>query len=193
MTFSWPTNFRPETAAWQIQKSVAGFRSPMGGSYESIEYPGQYWKVSATFPPRMMRDAGAITAFFMRLAGGSETVYVPSWPRLIRQGTISGAPVVQVQAQRGDLQIQIWTDGTLAAGDMFSILGQTFITLSDCVPIANILSVPLVNRVRRTLAPGSAVIWDIPMTKCVLPSNSFGASYLTNIMSGLPVDLEEAP
>lgn len=191
MAFDWPAVLEPQDVAWIIQKAVISFRSQMSGSQESIEFPGEFWKISVTVPPRPMNTAGVASAFFARVAGGMEQVNVPYWPRRVPIGTMRGSPVLAAGAVRGDLSLQITTTGTLVAGDAFSVGGQLFVCFQDCAPVSGTLTVPLVNRVKATYAIGTAVVWDKPVVKCTIPANSFGASYLTNIMAGLPVDLEE--
>lgn len=193
MAFDWPSAFEPETVAWQIQKSAVGFRSPMAGSLESVEFPGQFWKVSLTLPPKTMAEAGRSSAFFARLTGGAETVNVPYWPRRVPQGTMRGSPTVNTTTVRGDLTLLINTTGTLIAGDAFSVGGQLFVVFEDCAAVAGVLTVKLVNRVRAVYSSGAAVVWDRPTAKCNMPSGIFAANYMTNIMAGLPIDLEEVP
>ena len=85
--YAWPSTLTPQTVAWQIQKAGVRFRRPFAGSVESIEFPGQFWKISVTLPPAKMRNGGEGEAFFARLAGGAERVAVPYWPRLVPRGT----------------------------------------------------------------------------------------------------------
>lgn len=183
----------PQSVSWGIQKAAINFRSPFAGSVESVEFPGQFWRISITVPQAKMRNGGQGEAFFSRLAGGAERVRVPYWPRLVPRGTMRGAPTLSAGAVRGDLQLLIVTAGTLAAGDMFGCGGQLFQAFQDCAAVAGVLTVPLVNRVRATIASGAAVTWDRPTVTCCAPSLSSSRIYDPGAAGPLAVDLEEIP
>lgn len=195
-TFDWPASLTPQSVAWGIQKAAVGFRSPLAGSLESIEFPGQFWRASVTLAAAKLRNGGEGEAFFSRLAGGAERVRVPYWPRLVPRGTLRGAPTLSAGAARGDLQLVLATAGatdTLKAGDMIGVGGQLFQVFQDCVAVASVLTVPLVNRVRATIASASAVTWNSPTFIGCVPSNSSSRSYEPGVANTLPVDLEEVP
>lgn len=192
-TFDWPEALTPASVTWAIQKAGTSFRSPMAGSLESVEFPGQFWKVSVTLPDSLADDGGRAESFFARLAGGTERVRVPYWRRLIPKGTMRGSPTLQAGAVRGDLQLLVNATGTLEYGDMIGVGSQLFQVFDRCSSVSGTLTVPLVNRVRATLAISSPVVWYRPTVTCIVPSNSSGTPFGMGIMSGMPVDLEEAP
>ena len=193
MPFAWPTHLRVETVSWGIKKAGVQFRSAYTGSVEAIEFPGQIWRVSVTLPPRQMYDAGAASAFFMRMAGGMETVLVPYWPRRSMLGTMQGSPTVASNVLRGALVIPISTAGTVKAGDAFSVNGQLLIAFDDASSVSGVCTVPLVNRVRANVAAGTAVVWSQPTMKCNMPEMTHDVNYMSMIMSGFPVNMEEVP
>jgi len=56
-----------------------------------------------------------------------------------------------------------YASGTLKAGDMIGVSGQLFQVKSDCTANASgVLTVPLVNRSRRSITSGASVLWDKP-------------------------------
>lgn len=190
-TFAWPANLFPQTVSWGIQKAATQSRSPMAGSVEAIEFPGQFWRCSITLPERSIANGAAASAFFERIAGGVERVLVPYWPRLLPLGTLRGSPVLASSATRGDLTLSITTSGTLLAGDMIGVGNQVFRVFADCAPSGGVLVATLVNRVRGTIAAGQPVLWNSPTGAFLLPSTSFLAVYLPGRQSGVAVDLEE--
>jgi hypothetical protein len=195
-TFNWPATLTPQSVAWGIQKSGVSFRSPMGGSLESIEFPGQFWKASVTLAAAKLRNGGEGEAFFSRLAGGSERVLVPYWPRLVPRGTTRGTPNLHAAAARGDLVLVLNTTGstdTLKAGDMIGAGGQLFQVFQDCAAVAGVLTVPLVNRVRAVIASAAAVTWNAPTFVGLMPATSNLRGYEPGVATTLPIELEEVP
>ena len=191
-TFAWPDALTPQSVSWGIHKAAVQFRSPMGGSVQSVEFPASYWYMSITLPQAKMRNGGAAEAFFSRLAGGVERVLVPYWPRRIPAGTMRGAPVLAAAAGRGDLVLVVTANGTLRAGDMIGVGAQVFQCVTDCADVAGTLTVPLVNRVRGPMAAGTAVVWNTPTVLCLVPSVTSTAVYAPGMQGGIAVDLEEA-
>lgn len=191
-TFAWPAGLLPQTVSWGIQKSATQSRSPMAGSVESIEFPGQFWRCSITLPERSIANGGAASAFFERIAGGAERVLVPYWPRLLPSGTMRASPTLSAPAVRGELSLSISTSGSLLAGDMIGVGAQVFRVLADSFASGGVLVVPLVNRVRGPIAAGQPVIWNSPTGLFLMPSQSFAAVYSPRRQSGVAVDLEEA-
>jgi hypothetical protein len=192
-TFDWPSVLTPRSVSWGITKAGVQFRSPMAGSIESVEFPGQFWTCSVTLPEFTLSEGGQAEAFFSRLAGGSDRVRVPYWRRLIPRGTLRGTPTLSLAAARGDLTLSIVANGGLLSGDMVGVAGQLFQCFSDCTPSAGILVVPLVNRVRSVLAAGSPVTWFQPTCTMLLPSMSNAAPAEPGRSLGLAIDLEEVP
>lgn len=56
-----------------------------------------------------------------------------------------------------------YAPGTLKAGDMIGVDGQLFQVKDDCTANSSgVLTVPLVNRSRRSITSGASVLWDKP-------------------------------
>jgi hypothetical protein len=194
VAFAWPTYLTPQKVSWGIQKAGVQFRSPLGGRVESVEFPGEFWKVSVTLPDLTIDEGSAAAAFFNRMAGGMERVLAPYWLRMIPAGTLRGSPSLGGPAVQGALSLSILGTGTLKAGDMLGVGGEVFQVFEDCASSSGVITPSLVNRVRSvTLASGSAVAWSSPMVQLLVPSLSNTANYQPGSMTGLAIDLEEAP
>lgn len=191
---AWPASMRPESMVWTIQKAGVSFRSPYAGSIEAVTFPGWFWTISATIPNRLSTDGAEVEAFWEGMAGAEDAVLVYHWLRPVPRGTMRGTPVVNATAVRGDQVLKITTAQTLLAGDLFKVGNTVFKARYDCVAVAGVLTVPLVGRVRTTLAAGTAVVWDRPTVRCLVPSFNHSSVYQGGgVMAAIPIDLEEAP
>lgn len=189
--FDLPISLKPSTMEWGTVKAGVQHRSPFNGSLESVEFPGERWRVSLSFNLGAAHLAGTAEAFFGRLAGGSDRVRLRHFLRPQPQGTMRGAPTLNAAAARGDQQLSILTTGSLRAGDFFKVGGQLFQCFADCNPSTGVLTVPLVQRVRASLAGGSAVLWDQPTALFIFPAMSFATGFAPGQVSPVAVDLEE--
>ena len=192
MDYVWPDALPPQLMVWSIQKAGVAFRSPYAGSSESVTFPGWFWKVAVTLKPRRAKDGGFAEAFFEGLAGGEDAVLLYHWLRPVPRGTMRGAPTLSVAAARGDMSLAIATTGTLSAGDLFKLGSTVYKARLDCAPVAGVLTVPLVARVRRASASGALIYWDRPTIRCTMPSMSHASSYRPGAMEGAAIELEEA-
>jgi hypothetical protein len=190
-TFDLPANLQPTAIEWGSIKAGAQFRSPFNGSVETIEFPGERWRVSLTFNRGTPALAAEAEAFLSRVAGGTERVRLRHFLRPAPVGTMRGTPTLSAAAARGDLQLSINTTGTLRAGDFFKVGGQLFQCFADCTPVASVLTVPLVQRVRAALSSGAAVTWDRPTALFICPAMSFAAGYSPGQAAPMSVDFEE--
>ena len=191
-TFGWPIELTPAQVSWGIQKAGVGFRSPMAGNLESIEFPGAFWRVSITLPEMSIDDGVSAQAFFARLAGGVDRVLVPYWMRPEPYGTMRGSPTLSAQAVRGVNVLAIAANGTLRRGDMLGIDGTFFQVAQDATASGGVITVATVNRARRLIAAGSPVLWASPTMTALVPSQSSIDNYEPGKHSPLAIDLEEA-
>ena len=190
-TWDYPISLMPQKMVWGGVKAGVQSTSPFNSATESIEFPGERWLVSLTLPERKSRDSGEAEAFFGRISGGMERVRLWHFLRPQPRGSMRGAPTLAAGAVRGDFTLQIATTGTLLAGDMFKVGSQLFQAFQSCSPVGGVLTVPLVQRVRSTLAAGAAVAWDKPTALFVLPSKTHRTPYRPGAMEPVQVDLEE--
>lgn len=192
-TWDFPAALTPQLWTWKSVKAGVQFRSPFNGAVESIGFPGARWGISMTLPPSQASGGGQAEAFFALLAGGVERVRMGHLRRPVPAGTMRGSPTLNASVGRGAQSVALNTTGTLAAGDLFKIGTQLFMAAQDCAPSAGVLTVPLVQSVRKALTSGAAVTWDRPTVDFFMPAMSSAASYRPGTMDGIAVELEEAP
>jgi hypothetical protein len=83
---------------------------------------------------------------------------------------------------------------TLRAGDFIKLSTQMFQVAETCTATAaGLLTVPLVNRVRSTIAADTAAVLDRPTVLMCMPSMTSRVAYFPGGQQGIAVDLEEAP
>lgn len=191
MAFNWPVEFTPQLVSWEIQKAGVGFRSPMAGTLESIEFPGAFWKVHATLPDLDMDAGVGAQAFFSRMAGGVERVLVPYWMRPEPLGTMRGTPTLQSAVARGATQLLLSATGTLKRGDMLGLDGTLFQVFTDCAAVSGVITVPTVNRARRAIGAGAVVTWATPTMTALVPSQVNISNFEPGKHGPLAIDLEE--
>lgn len=81
---------------------------------------------------------------------------------------------------------------TLRQGDYIGAGGQLFMCLADCeANDAGVLTVPIVNRVRSTIAAGSPVTWYRPTCEMVLPAMQAGPVHRPGVIESTALDLVE--
>lgn len=191
--FDFPVDLMPSTFEWGSDKAAVQHTSPFTRAVESVEFPGERWRVGLGMPTwRASNPKAALAeAFFGRLAGGSERVRLWHLRRPQPLGTLRGAPTLAAPAVRGDLQLLIATTGSLRAGDLVGCGGQLFQCFADCAAVAGVLTVPLVQRVRAGLGNGAAVTWDRPTALFVMPATASAAGYRPGQAAPMAADLVE--
>lgn len=191
--FDYPELLMPQLMDFGSIKAGVSHQSPLNGSSESVEFPGARWRIGLTLPQAAARSKRAALAegFFGRLAGGVHRVRMRHFLQPIPRGTMRGTPTVAVLAAWGAESIAIATSGTLLAGDFFKVGGQLCRAAEDCAPVAGVLTVPLVQRLRAQVNVGAAVVWDTPTFLAVYPSMSFAAAYGPGRAEGVQLDLVE--
>ena len=192
MDFDWP--FRVSTIEWGIQKAGVQFTGPYNGTLQAVEFAAERWLVSVNLPPVVTADAGAVEAFFERMAGGVNRVRIWHMARPVPLGTMRGTPTIAVSAARGDLQLRITTaaNATLKAGDMVSAGGQLFKVAEDCqATIGGLLTAPVTTRVRALISAGAAVAWDKPTAFFAMPTQSVRFAHSVGILGEVAIELQE--
>ena len=75
---------------------------------------------------------------------------------------------------------------------MIGCSGHLFQVASDCTATdAGVMTVPVINRVRGTIASGTAVTWYRPTAQFILPAMSAGAMQVPGYTQGPALDLLE--
>lgn len=192
MDFSWPTEFTPQLVSWGIQKAGVQFRSPMAGNVESVEFAGSFWKCSVTLPDMTIDEGVSAQAFFARLAGGVDRVFVPYWLRPEPFGTMRGSPTLATTAARGAKVLAIAGSGTLKRGDMIGLDGTLFQVVADAIGVGGVITIGTVNPTRRIIASGTPVLWASPTIPFIVPSQSSVNNFEPGKHAPLAIDMEEA-
>jgi hypothetical protein len=80
---------------------------------------------------------------------------------------------------------------TLLQGDFIAAGGQLFMVAADTVLVNGAGSVPVINRVRGTIASGGAVTWYRPTCEMVLPAMQAGPVRRPGVIESTALDLVE--
>lgn len=193
-TITWPTSLRPQTFSPSLRKAGLQFRSPFNGTAQAIDFIAERWVFSLTLSGKRIPNAGQVEALMFSLAGGIERVRCWHFFRPQPLGTMRGAPVLASGASRGNTSLAITTTAaaTLLAGDMIGAGGQLFMVGADCTANgAGAITVPVINRVRATIASAAAVTWDAPTADFIMPAMSPGVAFRPALLEGAAFDLEE--
>lgn len=192
--FDLPQVLIPQVGSFALQKSGVQFRSPFGGSTQSIEFPSERWMVDFQTPPRKSAAAGALEAIANQMAGGVNRIRVYHAARRMPAGTMRGTPTLQAPAVRGAMQIAVTVapGATLMAGDMLGLGAHLLQVAQDCQAVGTLLTVPLVNRIREPVASGAAIVWDRPTALFVCPATVNPVVHRPGSIESASMYLEEA-
>lgn len=170
-----PSWFDPASCEVGLQRQVVQHRSGITGTFQAIELGVEYWTINLTTAPRLRAASGRDEAFFNQLVGGAQPVSLWHFGRQEPKGTMRGAPTLNASAAQFSRSIKINTTGTLLAGDMIGVAGQLIQVAADAEPVAGVLTISTVNRVRAALASGAAVTWYRPTANFVMaePGSAF--------------------
>ncbi len=106
----------------------------------------------------------------------------------------SGVYIWGPQVELGSRVTELSSGPTLLAGDMLGFGGQLFMVAEDVQNdgTSTQLSVPLVNRLRRSAPVGTPVVWDKPKASFNIAAGGVPVAYRTIITEGLSVEFLEA-
>lgn len=192
-TINLPAVLKPVGASWGLLKAGAQFKSPFNGTVQSQDYVAERWVFSATLAPMIDYAGGDMEVFGNFMAGGVNRVRAGHPTRKIPRGTLRGSPTLQTATARGNTSITITaTSGqTLETGDYIGLGTHLLQVASPCVASGGIMTVPLVNRIRGTVASGTAVVWNQPTTLFMCRSMLNNSVFMPGIVDGMPLDFEE--
>lgn len=168
--------------------------SPFGGSEEVVDLMNDRWTVSTVVPPCYPDEAGPVEAFIASFRGMNNTINLHHLQRPQPVGTMRGSPTLFVDAAQGAaaLSVQSTAGATLLAGDMIGVGG---LLLQVATPAtangSGVMVVPIVNRLRRAQAAGTAVVWDRPTAPFRLISQA-AVQYAPGYATEVPLDFLEA-
>jgi hypothetical protein len=201
-TIDWPSDIHPAQWDWGIRKAGVSFMSPFNGTHQAIDFVAERWMITVTLPNIRHGDrSGKVRSLLNYLAGGVNRVRMwdhgsGTWATPgIPTGTMRGTPTVNATASRGNTTLTIAGAGagaTLLPGDKIGAGGQLFEVFTAATANgAGVMTIPLVNRVRATIASGSAVTWQRPTAEFVMPSMTARHAQIPAFLTAEQFDLEE--
>jgi hypothetical protein len=109
------------------------------------------------------------------------------------QGTMAGSPTLSVSALKGaeNIVVQTTAGATVKAGDMLGVSGLLLQVSADATANGSgVLTVPLVNRLRKALTSGAAIVYAYPTTRWLLTSEA-GVSLSNDGSETVTLNFEE--
>lgn len=191
-TIALPAGFCPNQFSMRLATVQRSFASPFRGSEQVVDLLNDRWVVSLSLPNRRHADAARLEAFVASMRGMTNTVKLYHFVRSTPRGTMRGAPITD-NFRQGDDWVRVLTTvgATLLAGDMLGIAGMLLQVREDCVAAAGgLITIPVVNRLRKSLPYGTAVEWDKPTAAFRLMSQS-SVQYVPGYAEGVSLDFAE--
>lgn len=142
--------------------------SQFHGSEQVVDLLNERWHITGVLPPCTKAQAPAREAFFNKLRGMDNRVYLwhmGPW-RSAPRGTMRGSPVVASGGvAQGAQTINITTSAgaTVLAGDVIGLAGQLLMAAQDCTANGSgAMAFVSANKVRAAASAGAAITWDKP-------------------------------
>ena len=157
-----PAAFAPRTCLFTQSTNQRVSASPFGGSEQAVDMLNDRWLVSVETGPLSRIDAVAIEVFIAALRGQTNTVALYHFARPTVAGTIAGAKTLSAGAAQGAAQVTITATGTLLERDMIGVGDLLLMVAQNCASSGGVITVPLVNRLRKALSSGAAVATTQP-------------------------------
>lgn len=190
---TWPAAILPRSFSLQLQVNQRSHASSYGGGEQSVDLLNDRWLASMSLPSETLADAAAVEAFINNFRGLVNWVAVYHRARSAPRGTLRGSPVLDAAVSQGadELVIDASAGETLLAGDLLGCDGLLLQVAEDCTANGSgIITVPLVNRVRRAIADATAVVWDAPTVPMRLVNRPM-LTYMRARAEGVDLELAE--
>jgi hypothetical protein len=194
-TITWPSDVQIGAVDFGIQFDVQMniFRD---GSIQTYGLPGGRWVAALTFEPETeFMKRPKIEALIVSLEGGANRLALPYFPRRVPNGTMRGSPTINANAAAGSKQVSIANaNGTLKAGDIIGILGQSVMVMADVSPSGGVMAVDIKPALRNAVTVGVAVVWNSP-TSLFIPRSATAGPFPyrpAKVRPGFSVELIEA-
>ena len=130
-----PSSPKPRSAQVNAVSNVGVSTSEFSFVTQKQVHSGQRFEITLEYPPMTSAEAGAWTAFLLKMNGQEGTVYVEDPDRQTAEGVATGTPLVNGASQTGnELVTDGWTISTtdiLKAGDLIQIGDYMYLNLSD--------------------------------------------------------------
>jgi len=157
---NWPEGINPLSVSLRNVPNVRGFKSGNGFVEPPVDLLEDHWEMSLTVDAVQGRQAGKLSAFLNRLAGGWNTVDLWHFIRPLPRGTCTASKGLLESAGKGESSVTIEAPAgsTLKPGDMLKVGDLLLQVAENCTADANgSMEVTVVNRLRKTLpAPARA-------------------------------------
>ena len=132
------------------------------GKMFSVQFDGQRFKFSASYPPMSRSDFAPVLAFIMRQRSQKETFQIALPDLKNAKGDVSGTVLVNGSHSTGDTTIDIdGMTGTLKAGDLIKFShDKVYMVVADATSSAGATTITIEPPLREALADDSSVTYD---------------------------------
>ena len=189
-----PSAFKPVSCQLTLDVNQRVTASPFGGSEQATDLLNDRWRMTCDLPASLWADAAIREAFIGSMRGMSNWVALYHFARQQPRGTARGTQTLNADVAQGASSIVITgvspSTGTYLAGDLFGVSSLLLMCSTDCTASGGVITVPVVNRVRKALTSGSAVTWYRPTALFRMLSTS-GIGYSPAIASGSQFEFGE--
>lgn len=187
----WPSDLVPAGCEFGLQRQSVVSRSQISSNTQAYELGSEFWKINVNMPAQARASAGGLESFVNQIVGSTQSVNAWHFGRPIPIGTMRGSPTLNASVAQFAKTIKINTTGTLLRGDMFGVGGQLFQVAADASPVAGVLTVTTVNRVRVAISSGAAVTWYRPVVPFICLEQSSAFMHSPDAMAGTSLTLVE--
>lgn len=189
-----PSAFQASDFSARLSVSQAVGSSVFGGSEQAIDRLNDRWTFTLSTGPLAHDQAAEIEAYIGAMRGVVNTTLIHHLVRPAPRGTARGAMTLAANAAQGAGAVQISgvspAAGTFLAGDLIGVSGLLLQVSTAATAVAGVVTVQIVNRLRKALIAGAAVTWDKPSIECRLLSSP-SVSYASAIANGVSFEYAE--
>lgn len=190
-TVTWPADLKRLSFSIKLEINQRSYASPYGGSEQVVDLLNDRWLISITMQPARRDAASQLESFINSLRGMTNTVALWHMARPTIAGTLSSATAQATAQGAAQILLNATTGQTLKAGDMIGIGGLLLQVADDCTSSGSVLTVPLVNRLRKAISAGAAVTLTKPTANFRLMTKGAAPQYLGGYAEGVSLDFAE--
>ena len=193
-TITLPAAFKPIKFGLKLYVSQRVTAAPFGGSEQAVDLLNDRWTCHVETASLSDSDGAYLEAFIASMRGQANNVALCHYNRKQPSGTVRGTLTLNAAAAQGANSIVIAgcspSNGTILTGDMLGVGGLLLQAASDCVAVAGVCTVPIVNRLRAAQSSGAAVTWSQPTALFRMMATS-GVSYTPDGADPISFDFSE--
>ena len=89
----------PNNITFSLVNNTTVFQSPIGGSTQTLEVPGAYWKGTVTYSNLTREQAGTLNAFLVQLRGRSGRFWFGNLSYTVRQSVTHPTTIGMLNSQ----------------------------------------------------------------------------------------------